>query len=54
VPYFFAHKKNTKLGGIIMDVIANILSQIVYYSLEIIEKFGQLASELLSIHFPVA
>lgn len=37
-----------------MDVIANILSQIVYYSLEIVEKIGQLAGELLSIHFPVA
>lgn len=37
-----------------MEVITNILTQIIYHSLEIIEAIGEIAATLSEIHFPVA
>lgn len=35
-----------------MEVITNILTQIIYHSLEIIEAIGEIAGKLSEIHFP--
>lgn len=37
-----------------MEVITNILTQIIYHSLEIIEAIGEIAGKLSEIHFPAA
>lgn len=36
-----------------MEAITNILTQIIYHSLEIIEAIGEIAGKLSEIHFPM-
>ena len=37
-----------------MEAITNILTQIIYHSLGIIEAIGEIAGKLSEIHFPIA